>query len=927
VLLVVACVALYWRVLQPGTIPYGHDTLTHDFPIHLWAWGEVATSGRLPLWIPPLQNGLPTLGSFAWCPLFPTDWLMGLSVAGGFRLQWVLALIVAGFGMLMWGRAAGLDLAGRWTAALAFALCGHAVTLISPGHLQKLQAIAWLPWAVAAVEWGLAARRRPRGIEDSGEERSTEEIVLPGGERCAVRAFLGGLGAGAAIGLQVLASHSQIAYLTVWLVGWRALWLAGVTLRDRRKPQAERIVSGRASAPAAGDTGSSSLGRNSHPPSSFALRSSIFKRQLAAVGALALWAVGIPLGAGIVGGAELLPGIETARLSNRAGGVTYDEAVITSYPPLETLEYLFPRFLGDSVREGWNSYLGEWGERLVTDYAGTGTILLALIGLALGGGRRGLRVWLALTVVLTLLLSFGRYLPLYRIAYDFVPGFNRFRSPGTQMVVAAWGLAALAGLGMTALRATFLSRGEEIQRWVLGLGAVAVLFPWVGLGLFRLADGEFREAINLAAGDTAKIQQHKAILFSSVAWTCVWGGAFAGALLAALVLEAGRRRRDGSVAASAWHPARWGLIVPVAVLSLDLIVRLQPFLSPEDMRPYMAYLMRSPGDVVVARDPHLPRRLIERGNELTIRPILHDIDIPLGYHPVTYRWMLDTMETLGLESPELRSVWAVNYVRVTGTDPPDDATSWTMVLEGPGWILWHDDHVPPFARFPDGLVTGAKREDLKTIFERDGLGTTRPALVSPEAAWAVQRWQDEQEKGDRNDWRKSLPAPVKLHAENTPTTGTVSGIVTSESEDEAGSVSPSGLVAAKSTDEAGSESNLGGTPKPPGAAWAVVLQQGAGEWILRVGSDAPRWLVLSAPPAPGWRAYAGEENPRPLPLWRADGSSTLVPWPGGEDFLFLAYDPWSARFGIFLTLLGAAGFATAAGWAIGRRRRGSRGKR
>ncbi len=98
-LLLAAAVAIYWRVLQPGVLPYGHDTFTHDYPIHLWAWNQVAETGRLPLWIPPLQNGLPTLGSFAWCPFFPTDWLMGFSVPGGFRLQWPLALLI-GFGRL-----------------------------------------------------------------------------------------------------------------------------------------------------------------------------------------------------------------------------------------------------------------------------------------------------------------------------------------------------------------------------------------------------------------------------------------------------------------------------------------------------------------------------------------------------------------------------------------------------------------------------------------------------------------------------------------------------------------------------------------------------------------------------------------------------------------------------------------------------------
>lgn len=96
--LLLATWLLLSRVLAPGALPYGGDTFGHDYPIHFWAWNEVRQSGSLPLWIPGLQNGLPTLGSFAWCPLSPTAWMMAISTPGGFRLQWWFALLIAGFG-------------------------------------------------------------------------------------------------------------------------------------------------------------------------------------------------------------------------------------------------------------------------------------------------------------------------------------------------------------------------------------------------------------------------------------------------------------------------------------------------------------------------------------------------------------------------------------------------------------------------------------------------------------------------------------------------------------------------------------------------------------------------------------------------------------------------------------------------------------
>lgn len=853
-LLLAAAVAIYWRVLQPGVLPYGHDTFAHDYPIHLWAWNQVTETGRLPLWISPLQNGLPTLGSFAWCPLYPTDWLMAFSVPGGFRLQWPLALLIAGLGMAAWGRAAGLDVAGRWTAAIAFALSGHLVTLISPGHLQKLQAIAWLPWALAVVEWGVGCARQGRaGV-----------VFRRGG--------LGGLGCGAAVGIQFLASHTQIAYLTLLLAVARAAWLA-----------AESVLFG---------SGMRGVARR--------------RAAVAALGGFVAFTTTIVVSAGIVGGAQLLTGLETARLSNRAGGVAYEEAVLTSYPPLETLEYVFPRALGDSVRGGWNSYAGEWGERLVTDYAGAGAVLLALIGLGVGARRRGgLRLFLALVFAVTLLLACGRYLPVYRMAYHYLPGFNRFRSPGTQMVLAAFALAALAGVGMTALREAFTGTAAGRARWTLGLGTVAVLFPWVGLGLAGLASGAEARAGATVAAEVTRLHHHKAILLSSAGGSCFWMGIFAGALLAALAVESRWWKREAAMRNGAagtpappppWHPARWALVVPVAVLAVDLIVRLQPFISPEDMRPYYAYLYQSPDDVAVARDPRLPRRVLARGNELTLRPIVRNIGAPMGYHPVTYRWMQETMEGLGLDSPGLRAAWAVSYVRAPGAEPPDGATSWSLVLEwpsreSPAWTLWRDDRPPPFARFPETLTVGDTGEGLRRAIADHGLDPSRPAVVPEEVAGEMENGKWKMEEGSAGEGE----------------------IENGEWKIEKGSAATS---AGAGTDAEGKT----GTATPEGKSWATVIREGPGEWVLRVGTPGPRWVVLSTPPAPGWRAFVGEANPKALPLWRADGASTLIPWPGGEDFLFLEYNPWSARFGIFLTLFSVAALAAAVGWfCLGRR--------
>lgn len=828
-LLAGVCTAMLWRVLAPGTFPYGHDTVAHDLPIHLWAWNQTAQTGRLPLWIPPLQNGLPTLGSFAWCPFSPTNAAMGISLLGGFRLQWWFVLLLAGLGTAAWGRAAGLDVAGRWTAAVAFALGGHLVTLLSPGHLQKAQAIAWLPWALAGVEWGLVASQAATTFKPMA------------------RARLGGFAAGAAIGIQLLASHTQIAYITIFLVGWRGLWVCLNRLRTQwRAP-----------------------------------------RPLASTAANC--AMAAALGAFLFGGAQWIQGLETARLSNRAGGVAYSEAVLTSYPPRELLEYAFPRFLGDSVRGGWNSYWGEWGERLVTDYAGAGTLLLAAVGMALGRRRGRLRGWLLLTAAGSLLLALGHHTPLYRWAYDWLPGFNRFRSPGTQMVATAFCLAAAAGLGMTALREVFHIGGLHRLRWMLGIGVPALVLPWFGTVLLRMAEPGASVPSD-SASIFQSVQQHKTILLSSVGETFLWAGVFACALLAVLWIESRGRRPETPL--RRWihrlAPVLW--MIPVGILALDLTVRLQPFLSPEPAGPYLRWLLDSPVDSAIVRDSRRPLRFIERGNELTLRPMLRGIDVPMGYHPVTWRWMLDAMEELGLESPGLRGVWAVGYVKTPGPEPPDNATTWTLLLHTPQGMLWRDEAPMPFARFPGALVRRGAETILAKIANQAPANPLRPAVLEPEETERIYAWLSN--PTDTPSWAKELPIPAAGESRKS--------------------------LSANGTDAPRGEE----APRP----WAVLLRSGSDEYVLRAGARGSAWMVLAMPPAPGWSAWKGTGREQPLPLFRADRCCALTAWPGGEDFLVLRYQPWAVRLGVFFTLLGALLMALAAGYALARcpRRRTSR---
>jgi len=210
----------------------------------------------------------------------------------------------------------------------------------------------------------------------------------------------------------------------------------------------------------------------------------LWRRSGRLAGALAVAAL---LAAGLAAASpQLLPGVEMSALSNRAQGVSFEEAVETSYPPGELAEFIIPRFKGSSVFG--DTYTGQWGERIVSDHAGLVFVLLGILALAMGRLSRT-PPWFLLGIFF-LVVGLGRYTPLYGFLYNYTPGFGSFRSPGTFFAAPALAIAVLAGHGAHVglrLLASLRWWRHPVAVGVLSLGVVSLLmanlhflfvFPW-----------------------------------------------------------------------------------------------------------------------------------------------------------------------------------------------------------------------------------------------------------------------------------------------------------------------------------------------------------------------------------------------------------------------------------------------------------------
>ncbi len=164
---------------------------------------------------------------------------------------------------------------------------------------------------------------------------------------------------------------------------------------------------------------------------------------------IAALVVGVALSA-----AQLLPTYELTGLSERAGGLDPDFFTSFSLHPLYLVSLVLPFIRGQAYPELSVELVG---------YVGLLPLILALLApfVALGRARDGSPEprrarFLAGLAVVALLLSFGRYNPLY-MALLRVPLFNLFRVPGRYLYWFAFSAAVLAGFGLHAL----LGRGEN----------------------------------------------------------------------------------------------------------------------------------------------------------------------------------------------------------------------------------------------------------------------------------------------------------------------------------------------------------------------------------------------------------------------------------------------------------------------------------
>ncbi len=377
----------------------------------------------------------------------------------------------------------------------------------------------------------------------------------------------------------------------------------------------------------------------------------------------------------------LLPLINYSDLSTRVaenGGMGFAQATMWSFHPAELGTFLVPSILGLSNETYW----GTMPFQQVSHYVGY--VVLALAAIAVFRKRdRDVRFLLILAAA-GIFLSFGRHIgPVYRIMYDVLPGFSRFRVPALFLLLSQFSLAALAGHGAGVLlgernRSEILSRKRESGtgeggwlRWAIGTAAVGM-----GVGVMVML---FHSSIEQAAS-ASLMAKHTGVAASALRQVGVRAATLA-TRDAGILLAFAAATGVVIFVASTRKLARW--IVALLLLGLivwDLSTVNARFVHPEPMRPLSTYFRETPAITYLKQQPGV-FRVAPLGQSFSSNEwMYHGIESIGGYHPAKLQIYDRLMDGLGVATLKFFALTNVRYL----VGPEEDIGHAAFLMVAPG---------------------------------------------------------------------------------------------------------------------------------------------------------------------------------------------------------------------------------------------------
>ena len=465
-------------------------------------------------WTDSMFGGMPTT---SFMPSSDGDWtqpLYNLLLKGKRPANWLFISLLGAFLLML---SLGVDKVLAIGGAVAVTYCSYNFQIIQVGHNTKMQAIAFLPWALAAViftyrsalrPWLGSAFRQAQGPDrsvarqnplsnEAAKQTAAEPALSNGWKSWLPKTLLGAVLFGFALSFQIKANHQQITYYLAIMIVIYALYVFLRVCFD--KPV--------------------------HFGRFFAASALLLAVGLAGIGTNTIKLAPLyEYTAHTMRGGSELSHPEGGEINNT--GLQLDYATAWSYGWEELPNLMIPNFNGGSSAGSVNPDKSEvvklfrqagqgnaneiakslplyWGPQPFTAgpmYMGAITVFLFILGLFLYKGKE--KWWLLAATVVAVFLALGSHLMWFtKLFFDYAPMYSKFRTVSMALIVLQFTLPMLGFITLDRILKREYSRKEFLKAgWIAlaltaGFCLLCALIPSVAGSFSGRADAQMQDII------------------------------------------------------------------------------------------------------------------------------------------------------------------------------------------------------------------------------------------------------------------------------------------------------------------------------------------------------------------------------------------------------------------------------------------------
>lgn len=448
-----------------------------------------AHPGDKTRWSDSMFGGMPNVTTV---DDFDGDWTKPLYKALLWGKRPASYLFVALLGAFLMMLAMGVNRYLSLVGAIAVAFCAYNFQIIQVGHNTKMQAIAFAPWAIAAMIFTYRAALGE--LCSIGKQCLTSGVAGSTGGKWLPLSVLGSALFALALSFQIKANHVQITYyLAIIIVIYAVATFIWVLLQQNKKQLLGRFAAASALLLVLGIMGIATNANKLIPTYEYAPFTMRGGSELSGAGAnskgldldyATAWSYGI----------EETPNLMIANYNGGASSGSLGEKSATWQ--------LFKK-AGQNPRQICKSLPLYWGPQPFTAgpmYMGAITIFLFILGMCLLKGRE--RWWALACAVLAILLAWGSHFMWFtELWFKYAPMYNKFRTVSMALVILQFCLPLVGIVTLDRiLRQQMQPRKVVKAVWIsmgvtAGFCALVSLIPGIAGSFESPADSQMHEMI------------------------------------------------------------------------------------------------------------------------------------------------------------------------------------------------------------------------------------------------------------------------------------------------------------------------------------------------------------------------------------------------------------------------------------------------